>query len=65
MNPEVGFQRVLLVNNFNLWKMVERDIYNILRGGKGEESGRIAAVNLRCTDPIRRKATETEGLVNK
>ena len=37
MNPEVSFQRVLLVNNFNLWKMVERDIYNILHGGKGEE----------------------------
>ena len=43
--------------------MVERDIYNILHGGKGEEQGRIAAVNLRCAAPIRRKATETEGLV--
>ena len=37
INLEVSFQRVLLVNNFTLWKMVERDIYNILHGGKGEE----------------------------
>ena len=65
MNPEASFQRVLLVNNFKLWKMVESDIhvYNILHCGKGEEYGRIAAVNLRCAAPIRRKATETEGLV--
>ena len=28
-----------------------------------EELGHIAAVNLRCVAPNRRKATETEGLV--
>ena len=38
-------------------------VYMSWRVKISEEYCRIAAVNLRCVTPIRRKATETEGLV--